>query len=708
MKNTDKIKPLVHLTDELEQFISDDSFFAEASANTLESLHSINAKLKERKYTVAVIAAMKAGKSTLFNALLGDDILPNETAACTVAITEIKHSSRDSGKVKKHLKNGEVIELASQGCGSIQEQFLADIRETRSRGMVDQIAKYSMEHTIHVLKAEEYQELVEKFVLIDTPGPNEAGNGDFDTRQLKETAYFQLRNADAIIFVLDYQVYQSDTNASLLRDIFAGREDIRKDTDKIFFVINKLDARNSKDGTKDEIIDAVRKMIAHHTGGVISNPQVIGVSALMALYGRTIANEKISEDNRQDCKDKYSLKYANKQIVNGEEWIKPLSDAELAEKLLSESGIDEFEKSAILGTFTRASEKLINGATEMVHLKLDAIKKDVAAHVEIQNKDIGQLADEIKLSKAEVAGLAEHAKTLFGATNQEVKALNLEIQGKVNGIADEVEVVMDAVLKEYHDTYESTDPESLNRISDELARKSASAMENYMLRKQDEIIRSYDQYRNDIAMKIHRNMNELSRRADNIIRENLEVEVETGGMFVASIEPGTFFDQVTQCSKIGKDSSDQELADQTSAGIQAAILGASAGYKVAGPIGAFIGACAGFFCGIGSYEPQDEAGKVKYKLDTTKMKKKLKLHYLQEGKKIQQSFDDYIQSEVRVIEETINTIVTGFIAQVSRYLDELVKSIESEKGKRKKVLGHLGAVSGRVTRFEAELKIMQG
>ena len=181
MKNTDKIKPLIGLTADLAQFLAEENFFADSAANALESVRSVHAKLKERKYTVAVIAAMKAGKSTLFNALLGADILPNETAACTVAITEIKHSRGVCGNVTKHLKSGEKIELAAPGCGSIQEQFLADIRETRRRGLVDQVAKYSMEHTIHVLAGEKYQELVENFVLIDTPGPNEAGNGDFDT-----------------------------------------------------------------------------------------------------------------------------------------------------------------------------------------------------------------------------------------------------------------------------------------------------------------------------------------------------------------------------------------------------------------------------------------------------------------------------------------------------------------------------------------------
>lgn len=45
--------------------------------------------LKERKYQVAVVAAMKAGKSTFLNALIGADVLASEAEACTICRTDI-------------------------------------------------------------------------------------------------------------------------------------------------------------------------------------------------------------------------------------------------------------------------------------------------------------------------------------------------------------------------------------------------------------------------------------------------------------------------------------------------------------------------------------------------------------------------------------------------------------------------------------------
>lgn len=52
--------------------------------------------LKEQKYQVAVIAAMKAGKSTFLNAIIGADILASESEACTVCRTDIRPISAEA------------------------------------------------------------------------------------------------------------------------------------------------------------------------------------------------------------------------------------------------------------------------------------------------------------------------------------------------------------------------------------------------------------------------------------------------------------------------------------------------------------------------------------------------------------------------------------------------------------------------------------
>ncbi|MBW9234801.1 dynamin family protein, partial [Leptospira santarosai] len=76
---------------------------------------------------------MKAGKSTTFNALLGRDILPNETDACTAAITEIKHADKAGSIVQKIYRDGKVLNIEGNDKSSLEQNFLSDVRESRTK-----------------------------------------------------------------------------------------------------------------------------------------------------------------------------------------------------------------------------------------------------------------------------------------------------------------------------------------------------------------------------------------------------------------------------------------------------------------------------------------------------------------------------------------------------------------------------------------------
>lgn len=47
-------------------------------------------KLKSREFTVAIVGLEKAGKSTLGNALINSEILPEYTERCTYTTTELR------------------------------------------------------------------------------------------------------------------------------------------------------------------------------------------------------------------------------------------------------------------------------------------------------------------------------------------------------------------------------------------------------------------------------------------------------------------------------------------------------------------------------------------------------------------------------------------------------------------------------------------
>jgi GTPase Era involved in 16S rRNA processing/spore germination protein GerM len=456
LENTEKMKELITISNDLIELINTEEFFNEINSTEIkESLISLNSNLKDRRYTVAVIAAMKAGKSTLFNALLGNDLLPNETAACTVAITEIKFAKESSNVIKKHFKDGSIVEIKASGSKSLQENFHEDIRKCRKNDEVNNVDKYFIEHPIIALQDEQYTGLVENFLLIDTPGPNEANTGDFDTYALKETAYYQLRNADAIVFIFDYQVYKSETNARLLQDIFQGREDIKKDNGKIFFAVNKIDIRTSKDDSKNDIIKNVQKMITYNTGNIIGQPQVLPVSALMGVYGRELKNGTISEASREDCQKKYEGRYSEEQIINGRKYYAKLLPEELAEHLINDSDILGFENRVILDTFRKASSKMIDGVYTRLEDRISEIKQIIDSNIDIHTKGIEELREGIHKSKAEVMKLTEFSSTIQNNFDQKMRAIMVHLTEFISNFSSEINYEIDKQLDKYKDVYKA-------------------------------------------------------------------------------------------------------------------------------------------------------------------------------------------------------------------------------------------------------------
>ncbi|MBD0263799.1 MAG: dynamin family protein, partial [Tolypothrix sp. Co-bin9] len=104
--------------------------------------------LKEQKYQVAVIAAMKAGKSTFLNAVIGADVLASESAACTICRTDVRHIP--DGQVPRLLEYREGqrrgFVIAEGDAGEIQQKFLERTREIREKGNPDNTTRFEIEH----------------------------------------------------------------------------------------------------------------------------------------------------------------------------------------------------------------------------------------------------------------------------------------------------------------------------------------------------------------------------------------------------------------------------------------------------------------------------------------------------------------------------------------------------------------------------------
>lgn len=87
--------------------------------------------LAEQKYQIAVIAAMKAGKSTFLNSIIGADVLASESEACTVCRTDIRpiNAGQTPRLLEYQADKREPIVLIEGEASEIRQRFLERTHE---------------------------------------------------------------------------------------------------------------------------------------------------------------------------------------------------------------------------------------------------------------------------------------------------------------------------------------------------------------------------------------------------------------------------------------------------------------------------------------------------------------------------------------------------------------------------------------------------
>ena len=290
-------------------------------------------KVKNMTMTVAVVGTMKAGKSTLLNAIVGDEILPSRETGMTAMPLVISHDAIPS-QPELHIKNVEALNSAStsffaainaiitntgdtisgifESIGERDAAFLrkyfidgdgwhfsevtrgaTEIRETlQVMNDLLRLCRHKEVDTISPLEGiKTYADLPElrvnfsrftavqsqvsigKLAFIDTPGPNEAAQ-----HHLKEIVEEQLARASAIILVLNFTQLNTQADVDLQRQV-SGL--IEKYPEQIHIVVNRYDDKDHNGMSVEELKSYVTDSLFHTTE--ISQDRVLPVSAKQAL-----------------------------------------------------------------------------------------------------------------------------------------------------------------------------------------------------------------------------------------------------------------------------------------------------------------------------------------------------------------------------------------------------------------------------------------
>ena len=156
---------------------------------SVETLHTVSQTLQQGIFRLVVIGDLKRGKSTLLNALLGEQLLPTDVNPCTAVLTVLKYGPQKQVTVYHNDDTPpQQIDLET-----FKATYTIDPDETKTLVSKDQSAFPNVSHAEIEYPVPILQQGVE---LIDTPGLN-------DTEARNQLVLNYLNDCHAILFVLD-------------------------------------------------------------------------------------------------------------------------------------------------------------------------------------------------------------------------------------------------------------------------------------------------------------------------------------------------------------------------------------------------------------------------------------------------------------------------------------------------------------------------
>lgn len=256
-------------------------------------------------FEVAVVATMSAGKSTLINALLGEQLMPSAQGNCTAIITKIRDDDTAADwRLRAYDAGGKCIEEK-------ESVTIDDMR--RHNGGTGNTKQVDLTGNIPFVSSADM-----RLMLVDTPGPNNAENEEH--KRVQEAYVHDGREKPLILYVMKPEYNEGDSDALLKNIASQMREKGKQARDRFLFVLNRMDERKKADIPLEEEIHKVKEFLSNKG---IEDAKVFPISAQAALDIRRV--QKGVQDNEvEEDANGFIAKLNNRSYLHLENYA-PLS-----------------------------------------------------------------------------------------------------------------------------------------------------------------------------------------------------------------------------------------------------------------------------------------------------------------------------------------------------------------------------------------------
>lgn len=399
--------------DMVSKYKAIDNYFLhlEQSKNEIENRsidkHLSNIRrLKNTIVEVPVIATMSSGKSTVLNAMIGQDFLHEDSGATTATTCTIKVNNGLKTFNASYI-NGEKSETTNESISEFLKEWNAKSNEIDFRNI-----SLELEGPINNLNTSQFN-----LNFIDTPGPNSA---DAQHHQRKTYKYLKDNiNLPLVLYVLDPEKMDSNDDDSTLREISDVIMSNKGNLERIIFVLNKIDG---EDIEKKAVKVVIRKVKIFLEKFGIKNPKIFPICALYAKLSQLDSNQltRSEKNGISNFRHKFlpDSDYSGYQLVENSS----LSNKQKAFLLnkLSCDRIEEIEKDLIYSGLASLKlyieDYIINhhqkDQYKQLYDKVEVIQNEIISNVDLEIENLNNFSieerEKIKIKSAkEIESLEE-------------------------------------------------------------------------------------------------------------------------------------------------------------------------------------------------------------------------------------------------------------------------------------------------------------
>jgi len=210
-------------------------------ASHAERLNLLEKRLMQGRFHLAVLGQVKRGKSTLLNALLGEDILPSSVVPLTALPTFIQYGEQRLLRVRYHDSRPDTV-LAGEPTQGLNKHLMAYVTEDANPENRKGVREVEITLPVAILR---------DVVLIDTPGI-----GSTYRHNTQATMNF-LPQCDAALFVISADPPITEVEVRFLKEI-------QSRIGQLFFVLNKVDYLTEAE--REMALEFYRTVLTRDTG----------------------------------------------------------------------------------------------------------------------------------------------------------------------------------------------------------------------------------------------------------------------------------------------------------------------------------------------------------------------------------------------------------------------------------------------------------